>query len=521
MKKILSIILTAAMIISMCAMVTGCAVIDELLNRVSPDVAERDPDDSPTEADEDEDEDETESADKTTAVIVGDHKVTAVELNYFYIEDLKVFYNTYGPYASLFGLDVTKPLDEQTYDSTGITWADYFLDNAMEKIKAVYAICDEAKANGFALSENDKTHIDSQMEYLSLYATYYGYSDLDDYLVATYGPDASKKTIRAYYELVYLAEAYQKHFQNSLTYTDTEIAAWDMENPAEYSSYSYHSYYISTSRYLPSDDAVRLAEEDAKSLTAGDITSVEDLDAAIAALDINAGDDSAVSSPYMDCRYTVIDSSIRGWICDESRQPGDMDCIANVTIDEEGNETVNGYHVLYFVGKNTNEFPLANVRHILAMFEGGSTNEFGYTVYSDDEKAAAKAAADDLLAQWKAGEATEDSFAAMANEHSDDGDGTTGGLYTDIYPGQMVTAFENWCFADGRQAGDTGVIETEYGYHVMYYVGNSESSYREYLITQDLISRDINDWYTDLVNSISLTVKETKYVPTDMPISAN
>ena len=31
--------------------------------------------------------------------------------------------------------------------------------------------------------------------------------------------------------------------------------------------------------------------------------------------------------------------------------------------------------------------------------------------------------------------------------------------------------FEDWCFADGRKAGDTGIVETTYGSHVMYYVG--------------------------------------------------
>ena len=54
------------------------------------------------------------------------------------------------------------------------------------------------------------------------------------------------------------------------------------------------------------------------------------------------------------------------------------------------------------------------------------------------------------------GDATEDSFAALANEKSDDGNGTTGGLYENVYPGQMVSSFNDWCFDESRQTGNTG-----------------------------------------------------------------
>ena len=36
----------------------------------------------------------------------------------------------------------------------------------------------------------------------------------------------------------------------------------------------------------------------------------------------------------------------------------------------------------------------------------------------------------------------------------------------------MVTEFNDWCFADGRDAGDYGLVKTEYGYHIMYYSGS-------------------------------------------------
>lgn len=84
----------------------------------------------------------------------------------------------------------------------------------------------------------------------------------------------------------------------------------------------------------------------------------------------------------------------------------------------------------------------------------------------DDEETA-----NSLLEQWKAGEATEDSFAALAAENSTDtGSVENGGLYEDVLKGDMVAEFEDWIFDDARRPGDTGVVETTYGYHVMYFV---------------------------------------------------
>ena len=69
------------------------------------------------------------------------------------------------------------------------------------------------------------------------------------------------------------------------------------------------------------------------------------------------------------------------------------------------------------------------------------------------------------------GDKTEESFAALATEKTEDtGSQSTGGLYERVYKGQMVKAFENWCFDAARKAGDTGIVESDYGYHVMYFI---------------------------------------------------
>jgi len=233
--------------------------------------------------------------------------------------------------------------------------------------------------------------------------------------------------------------------------------------------------------------------------------------------------ENATSIAVTDADKSSVMSVIRDWVTDPARKVGDVTYIENATTTaEDGTEakTVSGYYVVMFTGLEDNNFALKNVRHILVAFQGGTYDEStGTTTYSAQEKLDAQMNAEQILADWESGKATEETFAQLANEKSDDGDGTTGGLYEDIYPGQMVTAFNDWCFDASRKAGDTGIVETEYGYHVMYFVGESETIYRDYLIENVLRTEDTNAWYTALIEAQTVTEGNTEYVDTDLVLS--
>lgn len=49
--------------------------------------------------------------------------------------------------------------------------------------------------------------------------------------------------------------------------------------------------------------------------------------------------------------------------------------------------------------------------------------------------------------------------------------------------GAYVQPFEDWSFDPSRQSGDTGIVESEYGFHVMYFVETNELPYWEYKAT--------------------------------------
>ena len=114
-----------------------------------------------------------------------------------------------------------------------------------------------------------------------------------------------------------------------------------------------------------------------------------------------------------------------------------------------------------------------DVRHILIQPEGGTTAEDGTTTFSDEEWAAAEKKANDILNEWLTKNPDEDGFSVMAQAYSTDpGSASNGGLYEDVYVGQMVPEFEAWCFDESRQYGDYGIVKTTYGYHIMYFVGS-------------------------------------------------
>ena len=75
---------------------------------------------------------------------------------------------------------------------------------------------------------------------------------------------------------------------------------------------------------------------------------------------------------------------------------------------------------------------------------------------------------------FRSGAKTEDSFAALAKEKSKDtGSAADGGLISGITSSaNYVESFRNWATDSSRKVGDTGIVESEYGYHIMYYSGS-------------------------------------------------
>ena len=479
----------------------------------------------------------------TLAATTGEHKLNSVQMNYYLNDYIRNWASAYGEnlsvYAGMMGLDVNKPINEQVTDKeTGETWADRFLKDALDKAKSDYALYDKAMAEGFKLSEDQQEALDMSGEQLKLIAMYSGYSNVNAYLRAMYGYGSDTESFMEYNKVATIAQAYYSQYNDSLKYDDAAIREHDNENPNTYTSYDYVSYYVNCSSYLTggtTDDkgnktysdaeqeaAAKKAEEIAKALATS--SDVEALDKAIAALEINKDKTDAASTKNTEVMYSGIPSYLQSWLANKNRAAGDITYIANESTSKDANgkeiKTISGYYVLIFQSRNENLQPLANVRHLLVKFTGGTTDSSGNKVYSDAEKAAAKAEAEKYLKEWEDGAKTEDSFIELVKKNSDDSTATDGGLIEDIHrESNLVPTFKNWALDANRKAGDTEVIVSEYGYHVMYYVGDDDMNYRDYMISEELRAADLEKWHTGITDAATITTGNTKRLNLDAVLS--
>lgn len=157
----------------------------------------------------------------------------------------------------------------------------------------------------------------------------------------------------------------------------------------------------------------------------------------------------------------------------------------------------------------TKDTVTVDVRHILIFPEGATNETIRTETFPEEAWAAGEEKAKQILSTWEAGEKTEESFAALAGEHSqDEGSSANGGLYEGVSQGQMVEAYDAWCFDTSRKPGDYGIVKTEFGYHIMYFCG-STPVWQE-TARNDLMNGKINDFVEDTADQYPLTVEYAK-----------
>lgn len=145
-----------------------------------------------------------------------------------------------------------------------------------------------------------------------------------------------------------------------------------------------------------------------------------------------------------------------------------------------------------------------NLRQILLIPEGAETADDGVVTASDKAWENCKAAAEKLLKKW-AKDKTEANFAQMAFDNSQDtGSSVNGGLYANLTKGQLMEELEAWCFDSARQPGDTVIIKTSLGYHILYLCEDTQVWFEQ--AEKDLIAKMVEDEITKTVADYPMTV---------------
>jgi len=459
-----------------------------------------------------------------TAVKIGDESYTAAEYNFFYNSYIQNFESQYGQYLTMFGIDSSKPYSQQQYEE-GKTWADFFEESTLNQMKELTALYSDAQKAGFVLSDEDKASLESAIE--SYKNSYQGtdYNNANSYLQTIFGKGVTVNLISALLEKEFIAQAYATQKNDSFTYTSDELSAYYTENKDSLDKYTYISYFADgtktedaasadTAAASSTDVTVSPSASPAAEDTAAPTDPMEKAKAIADAIVANAASTDEFKQSVLSNTQTEASESPTGgsflsadyaeWLKDASRKAGDKTVI----------KTETGYYALYFISRDENNYKTATVRHILIKAAADANG-----AYTEEAKASAKQKAEDLLNEWKAGAATEDSFTELANKNSEDaGSNTKGGLYENIYKGQMVTEFNDWCFAEGRKTGDTGIVYGESssysGYHVIYFVGQGEV-YSNKLAEDEMRNKDFTDWKTALIANFEATEGFTKFLLTE------
>lgn len=440
---------------------------------------------------------------RSTALTIGDEDYSASKLSYYYGNQYYYWVNQYGSYASLFGLDTSsgiKGLDDQSCPmmEDGSSWRDYFLQAAEDAMIQEKAMCDYAEEKGITLTEEELAAVEANFEGMDEYAKAQGFANADKLFAANYGPGVNTELIRGVYQQAALANKGLTAYTDTLEYTDEEIHQ-------QYESYAGDRDYFDYAYYYVAAEATEVEGEDGKTtnevspeaLAAAEKTANDILDAykAEEGDDALAKLDAAVAANVADASAThaanTQGSSLgvyKEWLMDSSRKAGD------ITVTENDNQS--GYYVVAYLARENNDYNMAQVRHILIKAEADADGN-----YTAEAKAAARERAEEILAEFEAGDRTEDSFAALAEKYSEDaGSSANGGLYDSVVKGQMVQEFNDFCFA-GHKAGDTGIVYGESGsyagYHVMYYVGEGEN-YADSIARSDLINTAVAEWIEEL-----------------------
>ncbi len=446
---------------------------------------------------------------QTTALQINGHKYSPAEFSYRYATEYQNFVSQYGSYASLFGLDTSNGLAGLKGQACPMLddgdWRQYFMNTATDSLTRIQALCDYAAENGISLSEEEIAEVDSGFDSLSSYAETLGYGSVDHLLAANYGNGVTQKIARQAGLNESLADKVYNEKKDSFEYSPEELEEYyqGLEGASDIFSFAY--YYVIADKVESEDEDGETAEEPTEQTLAEARATADAIVAAYqdgdeedyserfrVAVASQTDGDAPVERDY--ATGASLTSGYKSWLMD-SRKAGDI----TVRDDEVGD----GYYVVLFLSRDDNHYPLAQVRHILVKAEASEDGS-----YTDEAKAAAKGKAEDILALWKAGEHTEESFAEMAMLNSEDtGSNTNGGLYDAVHKGQMVEEFNDFCF-EGHQPGDTAIVYGETssyaGYHVVYYVGEGEQ-YSDTLARNALNSSAISDWLSALLENYTVT----------------
>ena len=412
-------------------------------------------------------------------------------------------YGQYGLDPEQYGLNVNfdEKLSKQTYTDPDtnetMSWAEHVHQLVLDSIEETYtyylAAVEANDGEDPEITDEQKSELNETISSYRETAEGYGYT-LSGYLVKAMGKGVTESVFRTEATRQYIAQNYKESLGSNtenVEYTDEEINAYKDEHLDELKTVDAKIFECSSeddakefasklkadgsnfaelcSEYSTDDFNKKAYKEDGFSTELGMTkAALQSKGYAIASADEHNHDDGSEHSDDEELKYSGLD-----WLFSADRKAGDI---------KQYSTTV----VYVIAPASLSDRKTVNVRHILIVPETDEDNT-DVTSATDAQWSAAFDKAKDILSKW---DKTEDGFAQLAKDNSADGSASDGGLYSDVVTGQMVNSFSAWCFDSSRKAGDTGIVKTKFGYHVMYFSGTNDQTIWQYNAKSALAEAD-------------------------------
>lgn len=405
-----------------------------------------------------------------TYIEVAGEKVSRLEFDYNFNLVKNNYVTQNSIYFSYLGIDLSGDLSQKMFSET-LSWKDFFDEMAVDNIRQTKALQNEMRAAGFTYDVTEQ--YEQYKESLRQSAADSGVT-VDSYVKQLFGSYATLSRIESFVKTGMETRAYFDSVSESKTPTDEEIMAYYNEDKDSYDCVDYRL--ITVYAELPTEpteladpvDEAESADATESADEAGDSVSGEDEDAVYEPSEAEIQAAMAAAKEEADAKLETVAEEgelyekaqqtdapylLREWLFDSARTAGDTTVIEDAANNE--------YYVVAFVDRYLDQTPTVNTRMIITLDNNGQA----------------------ILDEWTAGEATEESFAALADKYSDPTVmNTEGGLYEGLSPDNLMDEMMTW-FSDGaRKSGDTTVItpagSDETVTYVIYYVGTNDPEWK-------------------------------------------
>ncbi len=402
------------------------------------------------------------------------YQITAAELSFFAWQIYNQYLENNSDSDTL--PDSTVALSDQMYD-TDTTWEEYFLEAAQTYAKTVLNYCEVSYLAGYQAADD----IPSVAK-----------SSLDGFDLDTLPSGVTEEDVTDAMELYLLAWDFSTEQEADITVNEEEMETYYTEHAQEMQVCSYLSFSFSfddsdeTAMQLA--EATELARELKRCTTEESFTNwvytyykentsltEEELQSQVSTLRTD------------EAEYNEEDEASL-WAFDSDTKVGDTTMVTDAT---SGTLTV---YLLVSAPERDETYPV-DIRQIIL------------TADTYESATAAHAAAEKVLEEYEAGEQTEDSFAALADQYTED---TTadGGLYTQVLKSDLMTTWSDWCFDSARQPGDVTILDSSYGSCVIYYVAAADMPAWQLTANDAVLSEKKTQWEEDCDTKAAVQTKE-------------